>query len=563
MSLRLKVALAMAVIVSLATVTFAAASYRTTQARLMSEVDRSLVALDLVLEKRRLDDGDFPDRGPLAVFDAQVINRRGNLVQSTFDTPLPITPRDRELVGRQGASFFSTVDTPTGQYRVRTVGFTRGAVQLGRPLGETNRVLESLFRRTLMLVALVAALSIVVGLWISDRITASLRRLTNAAEHVEATGQLNVVIEERGDDEVGRLAGAFDRMLAALSRSKEQQRRLLQDAGHELRTPLTSLRTNLDTLRRYPGLEGEVRDAIVGDLHAETQELTDLVNEIISVATGDVVDEQPEAFDLAELVHQLGEIKRLGLFVDHITGGDRDDLVDEIGELLGFCVQVTDDRIAHLALEARIPPQSVEVGAQAGERGTQLVASILEEAALLFFGSGQGGQHTVERARQPAHLIIAALLDHHIELAGRFDMFRRVGEASQGSGDPVGDPQTDHDGQCRHQRHQHQGAAEQALQYPVGLPERAPQLHRPAGEPNRSHPVLAGGGVDRREEARALTPHQFAVARGDRQRGIECRLNQVAPPIDHLGIEHRERAPIGEITVVESSLFQHQVEGDQ
>lgn len=134
--------------------------------------------------------------------------------------------------------------------------------------------------------------------------TASLRRLTGAAEQVEATGRLDIAIggtAHPGDDEVGRLTIAFDRMLAALARSKAEQRRLVQDAGHELRTPLTSLRTNLDTLRRYPELPVADRDAIVADLDAETTELSDLVEEIIAVASGETADEPPVELDLRDL----------------------------------------------------------------------------------------------------------------------------------------------------------------------------------------------------------------------------------------------------------------------
>ena len=51
-----------------------------------------------------------------------------------------------------------------------------------------------------------------------------------------------------GDDEIARLATAFNQMLTALAASRDRQRQLVADAGHELRTPLTSLRTNLDLL---------------------------------------------------------------------------------------------------------------------------------------------------------------------------------------------------------------------------------------------------------------------------------------------------------------------------
>src|SRR5205807_3111626 len=48
--------------------------------------------------------------------------------------------------------------------------------------------------------------------------------------------------------EVGRLASAFDRMLARLEEAFRSQRRFLADAAHELRTPLTVLRGQLEVI---------------------------------------------------------------------------------------------------------------------------------------------------------------------------------------------------------------------------------------------------------------------------------------------------------------------------
>ena len=74
-----------------------------------------------------------------------------------------------------------------------------------------------------------------------------------------------------GDDEVARLATAFNQMLLALGASRDRQRRLVADAGHELRTPLTSLRTNLDLLRQAEGnaaLPAEARLELLDDVRA-------------------------------------------------------------------------------------------------------------------------------------------------------------------------------------------------------------------------------------------------------------------------------------------------------
>jgi two-component system sensor histidine kinase MprB len=305
MSLRWKIALAMAAITALATVALGAVSYRATRDRLLTEVDRSLVAIDAPIERTLGPDARLPERGPLSGLYAQTVRRDGSVGQSTFPEPLPVSERDLALIGRPRTNVFETVATGAGEFRVRTIGYSRGAVQIGRSLDETNRVLQSLRSRLLLYVALVAAAAIAAGLWIADRVTASLRRLTVAAEHVEATGRLDVAVDDGRADEVGRLGTAFDRMLAALARSKDEQHRLVQDAGHELRTPLTSLRTNLDTLRRFPDLSDADRDAIVTDLRTEADELTYLVNEIVAVASGETSDEVAAPFDLAELVAEL------------------------------------------------------------------------------------------------------------------------------------------------------------------------------------------------------------------------------------------------------------------
>lgn len=296
MSLRWKFALAMAMIATITAIVFGTASYRSTRDQLYAEVDRSLIAVG----DRRGDIDELPERGPFVGFDAQVIGPDGTVRASTFEPPISPTEADLALVGRRG-SRIATVDTEDGSYRVRTVGSPRGAFQVGRSLAETERILASLRVRTLLIAGLVAALAIALGLWISGRVTASLRRLTAAAEHVEETGRLDVEVGEDGADEVGRLGVAFDRMLAALSRSKDQQRRLVEDAGHELRTPLTSLRTNLDALRRYPDMSAEDRDAILVDLHEESLELSSLVDEVVAVASGGANDEQATSFDLAEI----------------------------------------------------------------------------------------------------------------------------------------------------------------------------------------------------------------------------------------------------------------------
>ncbi len=306
MSLRWRVAIAMAALTLAATIAAGFVGYGSTRDRLLAEVDRSLI--EIGGPRGPLDLERLPDRGPFGGFVAQLVGPDGSVVDSTF--PEPFVPSDAvvALAALPGSDVFEQVSVGNGEFRVRSIALPRGGtLQVGRSLDETDRVLDSLRRRITLLSLAVAAAASVIGFLIAGRMTASLRRLTSAAEHVESTGRLDTAIGATSTDEVGRLGVAFDRMLAALARSRDDQQRLVQDAGHELRTPLTSLRTNLDTLRRFPSMPTGDRDAIVDDLHAETEQLTELVNEIVSVASGDQLDEPRQDFDLDLVASEVAE----------------------------------------------------------------------------------------------------------------------------------------------------------------------------------------------------------------------------------------------------------------
>jgi two-component system sensor histidine kinase MprB len=145
-----------------------------------------------------------------------------------------------------------------------------------------------------------------------------LRTLTDAAGEVSVTGRLDIDVKAEGTDEVGRLGAAFSSMLSALSRSRSDQQRLVQDAGHELRTPLTSLRTNVDVLRRHSDLPADMRARVLDDLDAEVGELSALVEEVVAVGSGRSSDEPRRTMPLADAVEAAAErvTRRTGRRID-------------------------------------------------------------------------------------------------------------------------------------------------------------------------------------------------------------------------------------------------------
>jgi two-component system sensor histidine kinase MprB len=127
--------------------------------------------------------------------------------------------------------------------------------------------------------------------------------LTEAAEHVAATKELEARIPVERGDELGRLAGAFNGMLAALEEARTSQQRLVTDASHELRTPLTSLRTNIELLERG-AVTGSEHVELVADLASEITELSHLVAEVVDLATIGRDEEPMRNVDLKTIVEQ-------------------------------------------------------------------------------------------------------------------------------------------------------------------------------------------------------------------------------------------------------------------
>jgi two-component system sensor histidine kinase MprB len=200
---------------------------------------------------------------------------------------LPLTPADLSAARGQAAVTLRSENVNGTAVRIATAPMASGlAVMVARPLDETNAVLANL--RTLLLLIGVAGVALAAGLGIvvARATMRPVRRLIAATEHVAGTRDLTRRLDVRGDSELDRLAGSFNRMLAALDHSEEVQRRLVADASHELRTPLTSLRTNIEVLahdRRMPPAE---RRRLLASVVGQLQRLSDLVGGLIDLARG-------------------------------------------------------------------------------------------------------------------------------------------------------------------------------------------------------------------------------------------------------------------------------------
>ena len=214
--------------------------------------------------------------------------------------------------GATGDSIRTIVSADGERYRVATVrSGDNEALVLAQPLAAQEETLARLALVMTIFGLLGVAIAGLAGWAVARNGLRPVRRLTTDVERIARTEDF-APLRVEGDDEVARLATAFNQMLAALSASRDRQRQLVADAGHELRTPITSLRTNLDLLAQAgDGLPAEARQELLGDVRAQIEEMTTLVGDLMELSRDEQASQGVERLDLAEVVDRaLARVRR-------------------------------------------------------------------------------------------------------------------------------------------------------------------------------------------------------------------------------------------------------------
>jgi two-component system, OmpR family, sensor histidine kinase MprB len=298
MTLRARLTLSAALAVAAAVVLASIGVYFVVRNELRGEVDESLRERAAVIEGRPYEH-DFPRIPPPVLGESggyvQLVGADGNTLREPgFTLELPVGERTLEVAAGTRDTYLEDATVSGTHVRMIVVPFANGlALQIARPLDEVDGVLDRL-RWILLAIAIGGSgLAALLGLAVAQSALVPTRRLTEAAEDITATQDLRRRVDTDRKDELGRLAVAFNTMLAALEDSVEAQRRLVSDASHELRTPLTSLRTNVELLGKTDALPAEERRRLLDDVDTELDELSRLIADVVDLAR----DGEPERIE--------------------------------------------------------------------------------------------------------------------------------------------------------------------------------------------------------------------------------------------------------------------------
>jgi two-component system, OmpR family, sensor kinase len=272
----------------------------------------------------------------------EVVDRQGRIVgrsSSLGGRLLPGGALEREAIakGHSGYRDAGLGSEPIRLY-VAPIADAGGPAAGGAVLvASSTAEIDDTLNRLRSLIALSAGGAALLGALAAALLTTRglrpLRRLSAAAGGIEATGDAaRRLPDPETHDEVGELARTLNRMLAALERARETERRFLADASHELRTPLTALRGNAAYIARH----GADREALA-DLEADAARLGRLLDDLLTLerAAG---GEAPH--DVVALEHVVDDAARRGSDIDVgarepvAVAGERDALERALENLL-------------------------------------------------------------------------------------------------------------------------------------------------------------------------------------------------------------------------------------
>lgn len=331
LSIRWRLTLTYTGVLALSILVFSVALYAALQQYLWRQTDHALATRAAEITRRLNMPGMHGWRGGMllpytSVFAypdtyVQIVDASGEVVARSANLgteSLPVLAGTLETA-RQNGAFWQTLETDGRKLRVYNLPFVTGnnrligVLQVGRSLEPIYTVLHRLMLALFGVGLVMIVMATGAGYYLARTALAPVDHLTRVAMAISETRDLERRVEYRGpEDEIGRLAAAFNNMVARLATAQRSlaeayaaQRRFVADVSHELRTPLTIIRGNLELLQQMDQGDTAWRE-ILADATGEAERMSRLLNNLLILARADAGQHIEKApLDLGALVQDV------------------------------------------------------------------------------------------------------------------------------------------------------------------------------------------------------------------------------------------------------------------
>jgi heavy metal sensor kinase len=235
-----------------------------------------------------------------------------------FEPHLARAPRDRVLHATDEGA------TPPLRYVARParVGDQALVIGVARSLGNQRQILARYRLGLAAGIPVVLVLSALGGWTLARKTLAPVARMTERAAQIGASTLHERLPLGNPTDELGRLAGVFNDLLARLDHAFEQQRQFMADASHELRTPVAIIGGEAQlALSRDERSAAELRESLENIRH-ESRRLARIVEDLFLLARGQAGEQllvpaelylEDLATDCARAVRSLAQARAISL----------------------------------------------------------------------------------------------------------------------------------------------------------------------------------------------------------------------------------------------------------
>jgi len=219
----------------------------------------------------------------------QVIDEQGNWIYRSAHVaaayPTLVLPQQAPAAG---AYFTYTAESSSVRALIEPISIhgVRYTVQTGLTLNKTLAILSNLRLQLFLLITVGLFVSSIGGHFMSRKALKPVAALAAEARRINDRNLDIRLPEPSAKDEISDLSRTLNQMLERIDKAFASVRTFTGNASHELRTPISLMRTEIEVALYRPRDSQEYR-AILGRLLEETSRMTNLVENLLSLARAD------------------------------------------------------------------------------------------------------------------------------------------------------------------------------------------------------------------------------------------------------------------------------------